>query len=216
MKPDQRHVVKNLAAAYGMQSQSFDAEPRRCVHVIKTPESAAPINSLSDSYQPPPKQPVVSRSASQAVAPTPPSQKWNALLLTAVFGHDHVSLTEALSSVLSFPFDLEWVHDEDVLLVPDFPSGQSDANVESGLRSARFAIGQVDDVRTRDVLGCRVAADKKTITWKESPREPSVKAASVWARPTARQAAAPAQAQSQVQSRWTTLGHVRDNWDEEE
>lgn len=210
-------MVKNLAQAYGMQSQSFDAEPRRCVHVIKTPESAAPINSLSDSYQPPPKQqPLVNRSASQAVAPTPPGQKWNALLLTAVFGHDHTSLAEALSSVLSFPFDLEWVHDEDVVLVPDFPSGQSEANVESGLRSARFAIVQVEDVRARDVLGCRVAADRKTVTWKESPREPSVRPASVWARPTATRQAAPAPAPAQVQSRWTTLGHVRDNWDEEE
>lgn len=182
------------------------------VHVVKTPESAAPINSLSDSYTPKQRHPLISSnsnkvSTSQAVAPPPPSHRWNALLLKAVFGHDQDSLAETLQPALSFPFELKWVQEEDVLLLPLFPEGQSEANIESGLRSAKFVIQGISEVRSSEVLGCHVAGD--TVVWHETKIQPSLLGASAWAKPRNATAQFPAKQSESTQSRWTALGATR-------
>lgn len=130
--------------------------------------------------------------------------------MKGVFGHDHQSLAETLQPALSFPFELKWVQEEDVLLLPLYPEGQTEANIESGLRSAKFVVQGLADVRAREVLGCHSA--EGAITWVEAKIDTSLKAASAWAKP---RSVAPAHqrlsesAGASTQSRWTTLGAAR-------
>lgn len=127
--------------------------------------------------------------------------------MKAVFGHDQSSLNELIQPVFSFPFQLQWVKDEDVLLLPAFPDAQPASHVESALRSAKLTLQGITDVRARQIVGCHVLSDD-SIVWQET-----VQPASIWAQPrqTAPRAAPTTQRAEAPQNRWTTLGHVRGN-----
>lgn len=191
----QRKFTHELAQAFGLLSESLDAEPKRSVQIRRTGEARVPRIMPSEMYTRAKKDIESGLASSQQAASGPRltslrqngaanASPLNALLLEGVFGLDEYAvrelLTEAPAASVASPFGsamasaplrlvsfrLQWAGDETVLVLP----GDQTATTIQRLVSSKHEVLRILKVNkaAKGVVACSV--DLSTVMGGGMPR----------------------------------------------
>lgn len=107
------------------------------------------------------------RAPAEKVARTRPA--WNALYLCSVFGHSQSSLRSIVQqSIQPLDFDLRWVTDEDVLIVPLKVEALTSGDLEQKLRGVKHSLtSNTATICTGGIEGANIDSTGQ-ITWRDT------------------------------------------------
>ncbi len=121
MKQDQRQFIHELAVAYNLGHEAQDPEPYRNVVLRKTLQSVVPIDSLSDAFDNY-KRSLRGLSTHSLQTARRARKAYNCFVLVTVrigiLVEDIYAAIDPLTRDSKFGLDVQWIAEEDVLLVP--------------------------------------------------------------------------------------------------